>query len=190
MQHSSSWEDDSRSPTQAIPHLLRKRKIHSADQSVRAVCGMYRLRPLDRWGRGFESHSRHWCSHLFCVCAVLCVGSSLATGWSPVQGILRTVYRIMKLKNRPGPRALEPLMNEYLFPCSEEPTISPYLKPHTHTLFLSDAFRSSCPRLHFRLSDELCVPIAVPFPLSWLDNINCICAAYAGARHCAVSPPC
>jgi hypothetical protein len=31
------------------------------------------------------------CVRLFCVYVVLCVGSGLATGWSPVQGVLRTV---------------------------------------------------------------------------------------------------
>jgi hypothetical protein len=40
---------------------------------------------------------------LFCVCAVLCLGSDLATCWSPVQGVLPTVYRIKKLKKRPSP---------------------------------------------------------------------------------------
>jgi hypothetical protein len=39
------------------------------------------------------------CVRLFCVCAVLCVGSGLATGQSPVQGVLPTEYRIAK----PGP---------------------------------------------------------------------------------------
>jgi hypothetical protein len=33
------------------------------------------------------------CVHLFCVCVVLCVGSGLATVWSPVRGVLRTVYK-------------------------------------------------------------------------------------------------
>jgi hypothetical protein len=42
------------------------------------------------------------CVRLFCVCVVLCVGSGLATGWSPVQGVLPTVYSIKKLKKRPG----------------------------------------------------------------------------------------
>jgi hypothetical protein len=42
------------------------------------------------------------CLLLFCVCVVLCVGSSLALGWSPVQRVLPTVYRIKKLKKRPG----------------------------------------------------------------------------------------
>jgi hypothetical protein len=47
---------------------------------------------------------------LFCVCVVLCVGSGLAKGWSPVQGVLPTVYRIKKLKMRPrsNKRTLEP----------------------------------------------------------------------------------
>jgi hypothetical protein len=38
---------------------------------------------------------------LFCFCFVLCVGIGLATGWSPVQGILPSVYKIKKLKKRP-----------------------------------------------------------------------------------------
>jgi hypothetical protein len=46
---------------------------------------------------------------LFCV-YVLCVGSDLATGWSPVQGVLPTVYRIKKLKNwsRSNKKTAEP----------------------------------------------------------------------------------
>jgi hypothetical protein len=43
------------------------------------------------------------CVPLFCVCAVMCVGSGPATGWSPVQEVLETVYRIKKLKKRPRP---------------------------------------------------------------------------------------
>jgi hypothetical protein len=31
------------------------------------------------------------CVRLFCVCAVLCAGSGLAAGWSPVQGGVPTV---------------------------------------------------------------------------------------------------
>jgi hypothetical protein len=43
--------------------------------------------------RLFEFRSRHgWlCVRLFCVCVVLCVGSSLETGWSVVRGFLPTV---------------------------------------------------------------------------------------------------
>jgi hypothetical protein len=40
---------------------------------------------------------------LFCVCTLLCVGRDLATGWSSVQGVLQTVYRIKNLKKRPRP---------------------------------------------------------------------------------------
>jgi hypothetical protein len=43
------------------------------------------------------------CVRLFCVCAVLCVASGLEKGSSPVQRVLQTVFRIMKLKKRPGP---------------------------------------------------------------------------------------
>jgi hypothetical protein len=43
------------------------------------------------------------CVRLFYICALLCVGSGLATGWSPVQGVLPTVYRITKLKKQPAP---------------------------------------------------------------------------------------
>jgi hypothetical protein len=45
------------------------------------------------------------CVLLFCVCAVLCVRSGLATGWSPGQGILPT----KKLKRCPRyTRVVEP----------------------------------------------------------------------------------
>jgi hypothetical protein len=47
------------------------------------------------------------CVRLFYV--VLCVGSGLAMGWSPVQGVLPNVYQINKLKERPrlNKRAVE-----------------------------------------------------------------------------------
>jgi hypothetical protein len=44
------------------------------------------------------------CVSLLCVCVVLCVGSGLATGWSPVRGVLPAVYKGKKVKlpyNRP-----------------------------------------------------------------------------------------
>jgi hypothetical protein len=40
------------------------------------------------------------CVRLFCVCVVLCARSGLAAGWSPVQGVLPTVYNIKKMKRR------------------------------------------------------------------------------------------
>jgi hypothetical protein len=49
------------------------------------------------------------CVRLFYICVLLCVGSGPATGLSPVQGVLPTVYRIKKLKKRPrSTRAVEP----------------------------------------------------------------------------------
>jgi hypothetical protein len=50
------------------------------------------------------------CVRLFCVCVVLCVGSGLATGWSPARGVLPSVYRITKLKKaaKVQQRAVEP----------------------------------------------------------------------------------
>jgi hypothetical protein len=39
----------------------------------------------------------------YSVCVVLCVGRGLARGWSPVEGVLQTVYRIKKLKRDQGP---------------------------------------------------------------------------------------
>jgi hypothetical protein len=39
------------------------------------------------------------CVCLFCLCVVLCVGSGLATGWSPVQGVLPTVYKLRNQKS-------------------------------------------------------------------------------------------
>jgi hypothetical protein len=40
---------------------------------------------------------------IYSVCVVLCAGRGLAVGWSPVQGVLPTVYRIKKLKSGQGP---------------------------------------------------------------------------------------
>jgi hypothetical protein len=49
------------------------------------------------------------CVCLFCVCVVLFVGNGLATGWSPVKGVLPIVYMIKNLKMWPRTtRAVEP----------------------------------------------------------------------------------
>jgi hypothetical protein len=61
--------------------------------TVAAQSVMNRLRPLERWDRAFESHSRHRCLRYY-VFVLPCVGSDLATGLSPVQGVLPTVYRL------------------------------------------------------------------------------------------------
>jgi hypothetical protein len=58
--------------------------MRRAGHSSREVGGMKCLRSRGRWDRGFESHSGHGClcvyMRLFCVCAVMCLGSDLATG--------------------------------------------------------------------------------------------------------------
>jgi hypothetical protein len=46
------------------------------------------------------------CVPLFCVYVILCVGSGLATGWYPIQGVLPTVYKIKKQIKRPGSKGL------------------------------------------------------------------------------------
>jgi hypothetical protein len=40
---------------------------------------------------------------IVCICVVLCVCRDLETGWSPIQGVIPTVYKIKKLKKRPRP---------------------------------------------------------------------------------------
>jgi hypothetical protein len=46
------------------------------------------------------------CVRLFCACVVLCVGSGFATGWSPVQGVLPTLYGLRNWKSGQGPQGL------------------------------------------------------------------------------------
>jgi hypothetical protein len=43
------------------------------------------------------------CIYLFCICGILYVGIDLATDWSPIPGVLPTVYRIKELKKRRRP---------------------------------------------------------------------------------------
>jgi hypothetical protein len=44
------------------------------------------------------------CVRLFCIFVVLCVRSGLVTGWSPVQGVLLSVYGSRNLKSGQGPK--------------------------------------------------------------------------------------
>jgi hypothetical protein len=74
--------------------------IPTAGHSSRAVYGMNCLRSLGRGDGGFESHARYGCLlcvcvRLFCVCIVMCVGSGLATGSSPLQGFLPSVKNLI-----------------------------------------------------------------------------------------------
>jgi hypothetical protein len=72
------------------------------------------LRWHEHWDRGFESHSSHGCLCVYSVFAfALCVGSSLATGLSLVQGVLPSVQKKMtKLMKSPGPNKGLSAINE------------------------------------------------------------------------------
>jgi hypothetical protein len=66
------------------------RGLRHKPSSPARTLGSWVLIPLEAW--------KSVC--VYSVCVVPCVGSGLATGWSPVQGVLPIVYRIKKLKNR------------------------------------------------------------------------------------------
>jgi hypothetical protein len=60
--------------------------------------------PARTFGSWFQIPLKAWMSvSVYSVCVVLCVGSGLATGWSPAQGVLHTAYKIKKLRKRSGP---------------------------------------------------------------------------------------
>jgi hypothetical protein len=60
-------------------------RIWTADYSGRAVEGMSSpAQTLGSWVR------MDICVRILCVCVVLCVGSGIATGWSPDKGVLPT----------------------------------------------------------------------------------------------------
>jgi hypothetical protein len=85
--------------------IITDNEENVADHIASAVWDMNYLLPLEHGDHGFEFHSRNWCLIdvyvcLLCVC-VLCVGSGLATGWSPIQRVLPTAYKIKEVKNRP-----------------------------------------------------------------------------------------
>jgi hypothetical protein len=90
-------------------YVIKHGDNFTADDSGRGVWVMNRIRSLGRWDRGSESHSRHGCLCAFILFVLSCVGSDLATGCSPIQGVLPILYRIKKLKKRPSSkRAVEP----------------------------------------------------------------------------------
>jgi hypothetical protein len=87
--------------------VTQLRSIHSTTQpiTVAAQSRAWTVFALSNAGFVGSNPTRGMdvCMYLFCVCVVLCVGRDIATGWSPVQGVLPTVYRIKKLKKRPRP---------------------------------------------------------------------------------------
>jgi hypothetical protein len=92
-----------------IPHMLNKQPVlqKMTNHSGRAIWGMNRLCPLEHWVVGSNpTRGKDVCVHLFCVSIVLCVGSGLATGWSPVQRVLPTAYELRNWKSGQGPQRL------------------------------------------------------------------------------------
>jgi hypothetical protein len=99
-----------------------------SDRSSRSICEWCRsewphgLRhelssPARTMGSWVRIPLRTWMSVcVYSVCVVLCVGSGLATGWSLVQGVLLTVYKIKKLRKRPrsNQRTVEPCRNMWM----------------------------------------------------------------------------
>jgi hypothetical protein len=74
--------------------------VNSISRSQWPRCLKYELSSLARTlGTWIRIPLKTWMS--VCVCVVLCVGRSLATGWSPVQGVLPTVYGWRNWKKRP-----------------------------------------------------------------------------------------
>jgi hypothetical protein len=73
------------------PHSLRQ-ELFSLARTLRSWVRI----PFRAWMFGV-------CVCVVCVCAVLCLGTGLATGWSLVQGVYRLWKVITELKKRPGP---------------------------------------------------------------------------------------
>jgi hypothetical protein len=68
--------------------------LFADDHSGRTVWGMNCLRPLERWDRGFESHSRHGCLRLSCVYVNFVQVAALYQADPPS----RESYRFSKIK--------------------------------------------------------------------------------------------
>jgi hypothetical protein len=93
---------------------------HSTDCSTSRSQWLHGLRhepssPARTLGCGFESQSRHGCLcvRLFCVCVILCVGSGLATGWSPSESyrLCKWLRNWKKKRPRSNKRTVEPQTN-------------------------------------------------------------------------------
>jgi hypothetical protein len=94
--------------TRAQTHTHTKTHIHTHTPTQRHIHTQIHILGRSQWWRGLRHELsspaptlRSWVRILleagmfvcvYSVCVVLCVGSGLAAGWSPVKGVLRTVY--------------------------------------------------------------------------------------------------
>jgi hypothetical protein len=74
---------------------------------------MKRFRPLKHWDHGFESRSMHESLSAFILFVLFCVDWGLETGWSPVQGILLSIFFSMSLPAQSRPRPLVQFRNHF-----------------------------------------------------------------------------
>jgi hypothetical protein len=155
-----SWEGSSgvsRSKRVILMHVNRV----DADHSGRVVYSMNCLRSLERWDRGFESHSRHGC-----LCAfILCVGRGLATGWSPSKESYRLCIGLRNWKTGHGPtegrRAVDECMNDMGRAAWELPSSNWKLGKHC------------CIFLKTEWNQVVCIEFKIPFPAS--QKTHCVC---------------
>jgi hypothetical protein len=116
--------------TVRLDSAVRRQSLNSVEQPVASFCSLsypgllYIVYIVERVPITVAARSKAWtvfalsntgimgsnptwdtdvCVRLFYVCAVLCAGSGLTTGWSPVQRVLPTVYTIKNLKSGQGP---------------------------------------------------------------------------------------
>jgi hypothetical protein len=69
------------------------------------------LPPLKHWGRGFQPNLRHGCLCVYCVCAVLCAGSGLTSGCSPIQ---RSPTNCVKKNNEKAAKVQQRVVEPYV----------------------------------------------------------------------------
>jgi hypothetical protein len=106
---------------------------------------------------------------LFCVCVVVCVGSGLAKGWSPVQGVLPTVCRFKKLRKRPRSEGLYSHKEKEIL-VEDSHVIRDFV--HISKLFLSP-LASTSPFICVSLCSRLVASPAPPPPLLTGSQESC-----------------
>jgi hypothetical protein len=84
-----------------LANTVTARSKHEPSSPARTLGSWVRI-PLEAW--------MSVC--VYCVFALSCVGSGFATDWSPVQGVLLTVYRIKKVKSGLGPKGYRSIERE------------------------------------------------------------------------------